>query len=146
MHDPSVYFLGATAIGVSGWAIWRGGRSERLVAEVLMTLWFLTPLVHYRPDHGPNLGAAAVDLVGTVIMTWLSLRHRHLWLLCLAAFQLDLMACHGLKALFHGISLYAYLTGTVIWGGYAPVACLLAGMLSLEGRLRAATPATERMP
>ncbi len=136
LRHISIYFPGALALLVSAWASWRGGRNERLVSALLMTFWFLTPLLHRQYHGSPNLGSTAVDVMALVAMTLISLRTRQLWILCMAAFELDTIACHVVKAVYPGISQYAYLTGTVIWGGYAQIACLLAAMISYEQKQR----------
>jgi hypothetical protein len=139
LRHISIYFPGALALLISAWAVGRGGRNERLVAALLMTFWFLTPLLHHQYYGSPNLGAVAVDVLALVAFTLLSLQTRQLWILFMAAFELDTIACHVVKAIYPGISQYAYLTGTVIWGGYAQLACLLAGMISYESRRQTAS-------
>jgi hypothetical protein len=130
------YFPDLLTLLIYGYACWRGGRTEQTVAASQMTLGFLLLLLEGPNPTGQDIGVVSVDVLSLLVLTFMAMSTRRLWLLCMAAFQLDVIACHIVKAVYPGISTYAYLMGLLIWGSYAQMACLAAGLLSDKSRKR----------
>lgn len=109
---------------VSGFALWRGGRPERLVSIANVAAWFLTPLAHQWLD--PNWGVFAVDLAFLAVLLWLALTTDRTWLLFAAAFQLLGVVIHVAIAVDRSVMALAYMRGVVIWS-YLVLASLGVG-------------------
>jgi hypothetical protein len=128
----------AAAVVICALAFWRGGPAERYGAAIILTGWFITPLVdaHGGADGlSTGLGVFAVDVITLITLTWLSLWSRKVWTLFAAAFQLDAVASHIAAFLSH-ISLFSYVTGLGIWGGYGLILALGVGVWGCERERR----------
>jgi hypothetical protein len=100
---------------VCGLALWRGRDDERLAAAATLANWSITLLVS-RPLSGETQWPVlAVDAVLLVLMVWLALRSNRYWPLFSAAFALLIVVTHITHALDTGVSVWAYLTATLIW-------------------------------
>ncbi len=116
-------------------AIW-GGVSERIVAATFWLAWILTLVVESTGAKGPGDLVILIDTAVLVIFVVLSARTRQLWLLLATASQLDDVASHFSARLLH-YGLFSYVVATGIWGGYFITACLAAGTIGHQRRLRA---------
>lgn len=126
------------AVIFSAYAFWRGGPAERYGGAVILTGWFLTPLVQAHGPKGPGIGLGflLVDwavLIGLLIISVLT---RRLWTVFACAFQFNAVASHYAGALAH-IGVYTSVTALGIWSGYGLVVALGLGVWAYDRRRRA---------
>jgi len=124
----------ALAAGLGVWALWRGRWVERCGALIMCSNWVLTPFVQDYRNVGLDWGILIVDALSLVGFFWLSLRSRELWTAFATAFMFLAVIGHFAAKVTEGLSLYVYISGNGIWGGYAILCCLTAGMLAQEKR------------
>jgi hypothetical protein len=127
------------AVAITVWAVLRGGSTEKYGAIINLICWFLTPLVQTKAP-GIDIGVTLVDTGLLTTFLWLSLRSRELWAAFAAAFQFLCLIGDFAIGLTHNVSLYTYITGNGLWGGYAILATLIAGMISAEKRRKQELP------
>ena len=112
-------FIGyAIYLVVCGFALARGGRSERFMVENRVRL------------QAPQLGMLAVDIVILAAFLALVMRSGARWPLWAAAFQLDATVTHLVKLIDPTVMGWAYLSAIVFWG-YAVLASLLVGTIQV---------------
>ena len=127
----------------SGFALWRGGSSERIVATAFVTAWFISRLVYNYGDWvDPQWSVLVVDGVLLLILVVLGMYRRPPWLLFAAAFQLIAVAIHGAVMADHRLRALTYVNALAIWS-YLTQAALFVGVLAHihEDRSRATGPA-----
>lgn len=116
-------------IGIVLFALWRGGRDERLVAALCLigaiTTTFLLAPIHERFED-VELGVFAVDLVLLVGFLAVALRSYRFWPLWVAALQLTTTLGHILKGLDATLIPAAYGAALSFWG-YPILIVLLIG-------------------
>lgn len=118
-----------------GYAIWRGGRPERIVGWTVLLVWTFSPfLINTRDWVDPQWADAALDLVVLAILLWLALTSNRYWPMWAAAF-------HGIGVLMHATMLidrrvppWSYRTAAAIWS-YVLLLTLVAGT-AIEARGR----------
>ena len=115
-------------------ALW-GGRTARVVAATFWIAWVLSLVVGPHGPYRPGLLIVLIDVVVLFIFVGVSLKTRRVWTVVAAACQLDDVASHLAGRLLH-YGLFSSITATGIWGGYAIIACLLAGILTHRRDLR----------
>ena len=114
--------------------IW-GGTAGRVVAATFWIAWVLSLLVASHDPHRPGIQVDLIDVVVLVVFVVVSFRTRRLWTMFAAACQLDDVVSHfGGRLLHYGIS--STITATGIWGGYALIACIAAGIVTHQRELR----------
>ena len=126
----------ALIIFFGAWALWRGGRTERLGAAFILTTWFLTPIVQTRGVVGLDLGTTTIDVLLLLLLTWLSVSSRELWTLLASSSQLLCVIGHFSSALSPNIGMFTYVTGNGFWGGYMLILALAIGVFGAEHRRR----------
>jgi len=116
-------------IGVVIFALWRGGRDERLVAAfcvigTIMTQLVLGPI----PERFQNveIGLFAIDLIVLGGFLAVALRSYRFWPLWVAGLQLTTILGHILKGLDTALIPQAYGAALTFWG-YPILAVLLIG-------------------
>ena len=116
-------------IGVVIFALWRGGRDERLVAAfcvigTIMTQLVLGPI----PERFQNveIGLFAIDLIVLGGFLAVALRSYRFWPLWVAGLQLTTILGHILKGLDTALIPQAYGAALTFWG-YPILAILLIG-------------------
>jgi hypothetical protein len=120
------------------YALWRGGRDERLVATLclvgtLATLLAVSPLsVRYQ---GVEHGLALVDLGVLAGFITVALTSQRFWPLWVAGFQLTTTFGHGLKAIDSNFLPYAYGVALQFWA-YPILVILAVGTWRRSRRLR----------
>lgn len=137
MFDALRLIAGAAFFfGVIGYALWKGGRPERVVALATLTATLATPLVfrHARLEN-PQWSVAAVDLVLLAVMGAVALKGRRPWLVLGTAIHALGAASHVALVLDPGIKGLAYLSSIVVWS-YLTHACLLASAVHEHRRQR----------
>jgi hypothetical protein len=114
-------------IGATGYALWRGGRPERVCGAAMLAAWLISPYVVARHDWvDPQWALAAIDFSLFALLFWYALRSDRYWPMWAAALL-------GLGVLMHitmvvdpRIIPKAYLTANVIWS-YLVVLALVVG-------------------
>lgn len=116
-------------IGIVLFALWRGGRDERLVAALCLigaiTTTFLLAPIHERFED-VELGVFAVDLVLLAGFLAVALQSYRFWPLWVAALQLTTTLGHLLKGLDAALIPEAYGAALSFWG-YPILIILLVG-------------------
>ena len=126
----------ALIIFFGAWALWRGGKTERLGAAFILIAWFLTPIVQTRGVIGLDLGTTTIDALLLLVLTWLSISSRELWALLASSSQLLCVIGHFSSALSPNIGMFTYVTGNGFWGGYMLIFALAIGVFGAEHRRR----------
>jgi hypothetical protein len=124
------------------YALWRGGRDERLVASLclagtLATMLAVSPLaIRYRGVEG---GLALVDLGVLAGFVTVALTSQRFWPLWAAGFQLTTAFGHGLKAIDANLLPQAYGAALQFWA-YPILIILAVGTWRRQRRLHRAAP------
>jgi len=102
--------------GVSGFALWRGGPAERLVAAGNLVAWAASLLMQDTEAwFDPQLGMLAVDAAFLGFLVWVALTRDRTWLLFAAAFQFLGVVTHLASVADTGVRNLAYLRSLAIW-------------------------------
>jgi hypothetical protein len=124
------------------YALWRGGRDERLVASLclagtLATMLAVSPLaIRYRGVEG---GLALVDLGVLAGFVTVALTSQRFWPLWVAGFQLTTAFGHGLKAIDANLLPQAYGAALQFWA-YPILIILAVGTWRRQRRMHRAAP------
>lgn len=114
-------------LAVSGFALWRGGWPERLVAVANVLASLASGLAENRRDFiDPQWGVMVIDVLFLALLLWLALRSDRHWPMWAAAFQLLAVVTHGAMMADPSVGGWAYITGYIIWG-YMVLASLSVG-------------------
>ncbi len=114
-------------LAVSGFALWRGGWPERLVAVANVLASLASGLAENRRDFiDPQWGVMVIDVLFLALLFWLALRSDRHWPMWAAAFQLLAVVTHGAMMADPSVGGWAYITGYIIWG-YMVLASLSVG-------------------
>ena len=120
--------------GACGFALWRGGWPERLVAMASLAAWLATRLAYNYGDWiDPQWGILAVDVAFLGVLIYLALTTDRSWLLFAAAFQLLGVAIHVAITIDHAIRAVAYIQALIIWS-YLVLLALAIGTWSQSRR------------
>jgi hypothetical protein len=85
------YYL--AALVVCGLSLWKGDRPLQRVAGVTIISWSITPLLSYWDDQHLNVFQTITDAITAAFYVWISLKHRRLWIVILAALSILIVAC-----------------------------------------------------
>lgn len=117
------------------WAIWKGGPTEKAGAALIATTWIFSPIVSQFDGPGPGAYVKALDILIFFAFVALALQSRRLWV-----FALCMCALNGLITYFvtsyKVFGLYAFVTATTFWLGYAQLICLSAGIIDYQNTLK----------
>lgn len=106
----------AALLGVSAYALWRGGRVERIVAVANVVAWCASMLVQNRHNWvDPQWGVFAVDVAFLGVLLWFVVRSERIWILPAAAFQLLAVITHAGILADKGVRALAYLVALSAW-------------------------------
>jgi len=98
------------------YALWRGGRPERIVGAATLLAWVATLALEDRRDWFElQWGILAVDFVFLAVLVALALVTDRSWLLFASAFQLLSVVTHLAISLDRGVRSLAYLRSLTIW-------------------------------
>jgi hypothetical protein len=104
------------AIAGCGYAIWRGGRPERIAGAALLAGWIVSPfLINNRDWFDPQWAEAILDTALLGLLLWIAFTSDRWWPMFAAAF-------HGLGVLMHVTMLidprvppWSYRTAAAVW-------------------------------
>ncbi len=117
----------AAMLSVSGIAIWKGGRPERIVAVVNILASIASALVQdTRHWLDPQWGMLGVDLAFLAVLLWLALRSDRHWPMWAAAFQLLGVVTYVARMTDYRVGALAPFTAGVIWS-YLVLLTLMIG-------------------
>lgn len=142
MTAPLFQFLGSSlfpylaylaALLVCGFAFWKGDRPWKLAAVVLILAWTLTPLVGHRNARGWSLAVAVIDTNVAILVTWISMRWRRVWIAVLAGFCILGVLTPIVFMLDHGVDWSAFAAANNVLA-VGQLVVLIAGSLSVERR------------
>ena len=101
---------------ISGAALWRGGRAERVIALANLGAWGASLLLENRTNWlDPQWGVLLVDIAFLAVLLAFALRNAATWLLFAAAFQLLSVVTHVAIMVDGGVRARAYFQGLAIW-------------------------------
>lgn len=113
------------------WALWRGGRVERVAAAAITLGWIATIIVSDK-SHPDGTAYAIVDIVAFCVFAAIAIWSRKIWTLFLAACQLVAVASHFSAALSNfgadDIGWWAYSAIINFWSGWGLLASLAVGV------------------
>lgn len=129
-HELVAYGGTALAVLLGALAAWRGGWAERSAAAVVLTAWFLTPVV--QKTFAPGLPLILLDSLQAATLFVISVWSRRIWSLLITACATagvtsdvaGLLAPHTLKMA------WAYVVTTQLLYGFFVAFCL--GLAALE--------------
>ena len=124
----------AAATFISLAAFIRGGAPERWGAVVLMTSWFVSPLVDNH--HGFRYGLLAADFLTMLGYLAVALSYRRLWAFAATASQLLAVLTHVIAHYSVGVGTWSYITLADIFGADVPMAVLALGILTSKPKPR----------
>jgi hypothetical protein len=121
----------------AGYALWRGGRPERVCGAAMLAAWLASPYVVSRRDWvDPQWAVAAIDLSLFALLGWYALRSNRYWPMWAAALLGLGLVMHVTMLVDPRIVPRAYLTANVIWS-YLVVLALVVGTALEAPRARA---------
>ncbi len=122
-----LYLFAAFLVLTSGYALWRGGAPERIVATALVSAYVVT-VMSWSPlparFYGLELNVFATDLVLFGLLMVVALRADRGWPLLVAALQLDAVGAHFVKLIAPDTIRVAYALLITIWSW--PIQLILA--------------------
>jgi hypothetical protein len=121
---------------VSGFAIWRGGKPERVVGSSLLAAMVASALVPVAPResyYSLHLPLFAIDLLLLSTLILVAARANRFWPIWLAALQLVAIGVHGVRAYDPHILpiVYARIVGEI---AYPMLALLVIGTVRHHSR------------
>lgn len=115
--------------------IWKGGPTEKKGAALIATTFLLSPILTKFDGPGPGIYVQVLDTLLFVGFVALALKSRRLWV-----FVLCMCAMNGLityvAAGYKAFSMYAFVTATGFWLGYALLICLAFGIIDYQRTLK----------
>jgi hypothetical protein len=123
----------AAILVISAFAVWRGGRVERVVAVANLLAWLATMAVQDRLRWvdpaawvDPQWGVLGVDIAFALLLLVLAARVGRNWLLFAAAFQILGVVTHIAMMADSAFLAKTYLAGLIFWS-YGVLAALGVG-------------------
>lgn len=113
-------------IAVCTFALWGGGRPQRIVAATVLLGGFLSAATQDRTFHSVQHLLFLIDVAAMIVFMAAAVTWRNAWLIWVAAFQLLAMATHIAAGLDKRIFSLAYITAYMIWS-YLLLAALAWG-------------------
>lgn len=113
----------AYVVGVCGFALAVGGRSEKVGAAAILGGWIASVAASSFGGWGRTIGVEIVDVAVLAALVALALRSHRWWPIFAAGFHLLAVATHWAHQLDPTVGGWAYLTAGIIWG-YMLVASL----------------------
>jgi hypothetical protein len=116
IDTPRQWLALGFAFVACGYALWRGGRPERIGAAAFLVDWVFHPLtVNTQAWFGPQLAAFVLDLPLLGVLLWLALTGDRWWPLWAVAFQFLAMLMTVIIVADPRVQPLAYMTAAVLW-------------------------------
>lgn len=134
-HTVSQVCWSLALVLTAAYAMWRGGRPERLAASASLVANFASILLQ-RPHAWtqPEVGLLAVDGLLTLTLGVIMIRARRWWPVAAFSFQSLAMTMPLMRFVDPQLPLMGYYVGAILWN-YAGLAVLALGVW-LEGDAR----------
>lgn len=125
-------------------AFWKGGPTEKKGAALIAAAWVLSPIVTKFDGPGPGIYVHMVDTALLISFVFLALQTRRLWVFAMCMCVLNGLVTYFVTG-YKVFSMYAFITATTFWLGYAELICLAFGIVDyrLTLRRRKLSPAPE---
>lgn len=121
-------------LGVSVYALWRGGQPERFVALMFLVAAPLSSALYSTGRwHGMQLGIFAVDIVMLILLLAIAFRANRYWPIGIAAMQVLQVIGHLLKLADPQMLTVIYWVSAVVWA-YPMLLLLLLGTVRHRNR------------
>lgn len=128
-----ILFL-ALWLGVSAYALWRGGQPERLVATIFLIAFPLSSYINAKlRSEGIQWGSLGVDTTMLVVLLAVAFRANRYWPIGIAAMQLLQVFGHVLKVADPTMLPLLYWLSSVVWA-YPMLILLLLGTVRHHNR------------
>jgi hypothetical protein len=126
IDTPRQWFAVAFVVVACGFAIWRGGRPERIAGGAFLVNWLVYPLsVNTSAWLSPQLASFALDAPLLAILLWLALRSDRWWPMWAVAFQFLGMLMTVIIAADPRVQPLAYMTAAGLWSYLAVIAVVV---------------------
>lgn len=104
-----------TQFSVCLFALWRGGRDERIVAAALLVNTIASKLAVGSDWGEPEYLVLIADVALSAVLLALALRTTKWWVLWCAAFELLIVITHVAIVVDPTVRARSYVTGMIIW-------------------------------
>lgn len=127
--------------GVCGFALWRGGTPERLVALIFLILGPLSGVAHSLGYQwrGVDVGVFLLDFVMLLLLLAIALKANRYWPIAMAAMQVFQVIGHLIKLADPRMLPLVYWISAVVWA-YPMLILLLLGTLRHRNRVKRLGP------
>jgi len=127
-------------LGVCGFALWRGGQPERLVAAMFLIAFPLGSFINAKfRSQGVQLGSLGIDLTMLILLLVIAFRANRYWPMGIAAMQLLQVMGHLLKLADPRMLPLLYWISSVVWA-YPMLILLLLGAVRHRNRVKRLGP------
>jgi hypothetical protein len=117
-----------SALLACAYAIWRGGRTERGVAALILVDWFVSPILQSQESFKDvQYGVFVLDGMITLTLLGVALRSDRYWPLWVTGLQILELLMHAAMGIDHHIRPRAYFVGIEI-SSYFILLSLVAGV------------------
>ena len=100
---------------ISGAALWKGGRCERIAATAFLLTWIGASLTKDRDWVGTQWAGFGMDVALFAALFYLAMRSPRWWPLLAAGFQLLAVITHAASLIDRKLGAWAYITAGVIF-------------------------------
>ena len=134
---PRQWFALAFALVACGYAIWKGGRPEKIGGVAMLLAWIIQPFaVDTKAWLNPQYAAFATDVPLLAVLVWLALRGDRWWPMWASVFQFLGMLMAVIIVADPRVRPVAYAAAMVMWS-YLTVIALVVGTWREAGKARA---------
>ncbi len=134
---PRQWFALAFVVIACGFALWKGGKPERIGGAAMLLAWIIQPFTVDTKDWlDPQYAAFATDAPLLAVLVWLALRGDRWWPMWASAFQFLGMLMAVIIAVDPRVRPLAYMTALGLWS-YLAVIALVVGTWREARRKRA---------
>jgi hypothetical protein len=134
---PRQWFALAFAVVACGYALWKGGRPERIGAAGMFIAWVGHPFAVDTTDwFAPQFAAAAADAPLLALLLWLALSSDRWWPMWAVAFHFLAIVMSVIIAADPRVQPLAYMTAAVLWN-YLTLVTVVVGAATEARRGRA---------
>ncbi len=134
---PRQWFALAFVVIACGFALWKGGKPERIGGVAMLLAWIIQPFTVDTKDWlDPQYAAFATDAPLLAVLVWLALRGDRWWPMWASAFQFLGMLMAVIIAVDPRVRPLAYMTAVGLWS-YLTVIALVVGTWREARRKRA---------